>query len=206
MPINWTLNHDELTNDQNDDSGDIGTTVGTGWMYLTPVFREGERALAPDYSPRPAAFTIRQFKGFVDTDGRLKNKPGGTAGMKAWANDPVFNLERLTYRVTADLYAPIGRPLPWEPFLLEAPSTAVTMDLTEFMPVPGALAQGLAQGPRAHTPWFVPVPDTDPQEYQAYDPDGPVGDPFVFEAYVVDLIDGGTAASAGAGSIDGGGA
>lgn len=87
--------------------------------------------------------------------------------------------------------------------VINASETDNIRNLATEAPVPGAPAVGIVRGA---TPWFVPVPDSSPQLYQAYGPEGPIGDPIPLEAVTLDVIDGGNAASAGIGTIDGGGA
>lgn len=148
MPVNFTLHYDDLTNDVDDTYSSIGAVAGIGWIHFEPVFDTGARIPVPTYSPRPAGFSLRPFKGYLDTDGRLRPERGSsTAGIRLWANDPAFNLDRLQYRVTApSLTDPLGRKLDFKPFYFDAPSTDVIRYLTSYMPTPG---QNFGRGPGA---------------------------------------------------------
>jgi hypothetical protein len=107
MPVNFTLKGRGWTNDVDDASGDIGRTSVTGWFMFTPQLNRPVNS--PDDTPDPSNYWLRDFKGFMDSDGQLKNAPGGTVGVRLWANDPLFNLARLPYRIDAELTDPIGR-------------------------------------------------------------------------------------------------
>lgn len=144
MPVTFTLHYDELSHDLADDSDDIGTIPATGPMRFTPVFAAGARVPASEYSPRPTAFVIRHFTGFLDTDGRLKNQQGGTDGVRLWGNDPLFNVDRLQYRVDARLADTDGNPLPWQPVFFDAPETDTVVYLAQQMPAPD---QQFGRGP-----------------------------------------------------------
>lgn len=188
MPINFTLVHNGFTNDEADTAGDVDAIAVTGWLNFVAQLPEGMPALAPTEGESGTSFWVRTFYGYLDTDGVLKNKPGtdgGTSGVRIWANDPAFNLENLPYLVHApkDLRAN-GKIVKFKPFIFNAPAADIEVRFSDIQPVPSATGQGLQRGPRGHTPWFVPVPGTDPQLYQQMDPDGPVGDPIPIEAIV----------------------
>ena len=136
-PLNFTLHYDDRTNDIDDTTGDVDDVAVCGRVRLTPVFDEGARVPAPFYSPRPTGFAMRVFTGWLDSDGRLKNTPGGTAGMRVWANDPDFEIDRLQYLVEAKLVDSLGRPVPFASFYIDAPSTDIVRYLALDMPVPG---------------------------------------------------------------------
>jgi len=138
MPVlNFTLEYDDLVNDVDDTAGDVGTTPGVGPMYFTTLFPRGARIPVADFSPRPSGIGLRTFTGYLDTDGRLKNEAGGTAGLRLWANDPDFNLDRFQYRVSAELTDQLGRPVDFHGFNFDAPSEDVIRYLTDEMPKPG---------------------------------------------------------------------
>jgi hypothetical protein len=152
MPINCTANLSLFTNDLDDISGDIGRVAVVGWLLFVPQFNDGAAALGDD-----AAYVLRGglsdnrsggFKGYIDSDGILKDKPGGTAGVRIWANDPDLNLERLVYEVVPDgLTDLIGRPVTISRFKFEAPSTDTPVDLRTVMRVPQLGSVGIIRGP-----------------------------------------------------------
>ncbi len=147
MPINFTVTWDDLTNDVDDTTSDIGEAPVIGWMYFTTQIADGAVILAAGHTPRPAGFQPRTFSGYLDSDGQLKNKPGGSVGARLWANDPIFGLTRLQYYVTASLSDALGRAINFQPFAFDAPSTDSTVNLTQVMPLPG---QDFSRGPNAY--------------------------------------------------------
>lgn len=141
MPINFTIHYDHFASDINDDSGDIGVVPLVGHVRFVPKMRVGTAAIATGALPRPAGFTVREFSGYLDVDGRLKNKRGGTPGVRLWANDPIFELARLPYTVIFDLRDPIGNQVKVDPISIpSAPSTDVTLNLTDFTAGPNITA------------------------------------------------------------------
>jgi hypothetical protein len=145
LPINFTVTYDDLTNDLDDTTGDIGAVPAIGPVVFVPSLID--RATATANSPRPAGYALRTFSGWLDNDGQLKSEPGGTVGVRMWANDPIFELDRLQYRVEADLTDPLGRPVPWRVFAFDAPTSDLTVNLVHVMPDP---SQEFSRGPRAY--------------------------------------------------------
>lgn len=156
MPLNFTVHYDDRANDIDDVSGDIDSTALIGPVYFIPGFTPGARVPAPEYDPRSTGFAFRAFAGYIDTDGRLKNERGGTPGVRLWANDPVFELERLQYQVRADLTDSRGRRIPFTPFYFNAPDEDKVVDLARHMPRPG---QSFGRGPDA---WQLVGAEFDP--------------------------------------------
>lgn len=144
-PLNFTLVYDDRLTDVDDTTGDRGTTVGTGPVRFETVFLAGSR-IPVGSSTRPAGFGPRVFDGYLDSDGQLKSAPGGSVGLRLWANDPAFALERLQYRVTAELTDLLGRPVPFASFCFDAPTEDVETSLVLLLPEPG---QKFGRGPRA---------------------------------------------------------
>ena len=142
--INFTLNYDAFTSgDDTTDSGidvDIIPLIGT--VTATPQFVDDRPALATGYSPRPAGFTIRAFSGYIDVDGQLKASVGGPVGMRLWANDPVFGLTRLVYRIDFDLTTPLGEPVKVQGGYFEAPSEDDIVNLAVVLESTGSAAAG----------------------------------------------------------------
>jgi hypothetical protein len=159
--LNWTLVHSGLTNDESDSVGDAAEIAVTGWLYFVAQIPEGQPALAPGQSSTGASYWVRTFKGYLDTDGVLKNAPGGTPGIRLWANDPAkLNLEDpgLPYLVFApdDLRAN-GKIIKFDPFVFYAPNADITKKFSELQPVPSATAQGIARGFRGFRSELVKV-------------------------------------------------
>lgn len=147
MPMCFTLHYDDRIVDIDDKSGDVAATPGVGWMYFDSSIQPGHRIPVPSYSPRPAGLGLRQFKGYLDTDGRLKTEPGGSAGIRLWANDPEYNLTRLQYKVTAELTDTLGRPVEFHSFYFDAPRADVESNLVDYMPAPH---QKYGRGPASY--------------------------------------------------------
>ena len=136
MALNFTLHYDDRINDLDDKVGDVAETVVTGPMYFVPSIRPGVRIPVLDGLPRPKGLAVQAFDGFLDTDGRLKNKQGGELGVRLWANDPAWNLPRFQYRVSAELTDLFGRPVPWRDFYFDAPTADIVRNLADELPRP----------------------------------------------------------------------
>jgi hypothetical protein len=135
--LNFTVVYDDLVNNDADVSGDVDAVAVTGPVAFIPAIRTGARIPAPNNLPRPAGLALRTFPAFLDADGQLKTEPGGVVGVRLWANDPDWNLDRLQYLVRANLTDQLGNAVPWAPFAFDAPTEDVTIDLTNEMPQPG---------------------------------------------------------------------
>lgn len=148
---------------------------------------------------------IETVYGRFDTDGNLVNKDGGP--LKLLAQDDGLNIRGLQWRCHISIPQSVIPPAPsgmMRSFWFNASGDGTTLNLNTVVPTVAVPLAGVAT---PFTPYFQPVPDTDPQQYQAYDPLGnPVGDPFVLEAYEINEIDGGDADGSGTDTIDGGGA
>lgn len=146
MPLNFTLRYDHLISDIDDASGDITAIPAQGWMYFEPSVHAGSRIPVPSYTPRPSGVEPRRFKGYLDTDGRLKTGPGGSVDIRLWANDPAWGLIRYAYTVTAALTDLLGRTLAFDSFSFDAPTFDTVLNLVDVMPAPG---QAFGRGPGA---------------------------------------------------------
>lgn len=152
--LNFTLHYDDRVTDMDDTSGDRGTTPGIGPVWFETCFPAGARIPVADYtSSRPAGIGPRVFDAYLDTDGRLKNKRGGTPGVRLWGNDPRFMATRFQYRVRAKLADALGRPVEFQPFYFDAPDHDMVRYLTDLMPRPG---QSFGRGPATYLidGWF----------------------------------------------------
>ena len=146
MPLSFRLFYDDRVNDVTDVSGDIDAVVVSGPMYFEPALAPGVRIPDPEYPSRPTGLAMRTFVGFLDTDGRLKSEAGGELGVSLWANDPAWNLDRLQYRVRAELTDLDGRPVRWHSFSFDAPGDDNDRNLIQYMPLP---SQKFGRGPGA---------------------------------------------------------
>jgi hypothetical protein len=111
--INFTIQHDQLAavDDTSDEGADVDLIPLIGEVTFTPIFDNYRPLLAPDYAPRPTAFTIMPFVGYIGMDGRLRSTRNGSLGVRLIANDPVLQLSSLKYRVSFRLTTPIGEPV-----------------------------------------------------------------------------------------------
>lgn len=137
MPMNCTLTYDDLTNDVDDTSGDANTAACIGPMYFIPQIQDGARIPALTSLARPAGLAVRAFTGYMDTDGQLRSESGGSVGVRVWANDPDWHLDRFTYLVRASFTDPLGRPIPFTQFAFDAPSEDRAVPLALELPRPG---------------------------------------------------------------------
>lgn len=133
--INFTVKFDALASLT--DSADVGADADVvplvGTATFTPVFSDEKGVLAPAYSPRPAIFKIRSFVGVVDTDGQLKASKGGSVGVRLWANDPVLELENLTYKVDFNLSTTLGEKVFIEGGYFSAPAIDQVINLADVL-------------------------------------------------------------------------
>lgn len=129
--INFTVEYDVLaaTQDSDDPGADADLLALIGEVDFTAQFSDLKAIQAPTYSPRPTGFKLLKFTGYLD-GGRLKSQRGGTVGVRLPANDPVFGLDRLVYKVDFRLTTPGGQPVRVESGYLEAPSTDITLNLS----------------------------------------------------------------------------
>ena len=132
---NFTVHYDQFASrTDSDDAGldaDLIPLVGT--VVFTAATLDGRPVMAPTLSPRPAGLKFRPFIGHIDSDGRLKSAPGGTVGVRLWANDPKFNLDRLVYRVTFNLMTEAGERLNVEGGVFDAPTEDVSVNLASVL-------------------------------------------------------------------------
>ncbi len=146
--INFTVQYDLLASDT--DSSDVGVDADIipliGTVLFEPVTADDRAVLAPSYTPRPAGFKLRSFTGFIDVDGRLKAARSGAVGVRLWANDPVLDLDGLTYKVTFNLTTPVGEPVRIDGGYFEAPSTDVTINLADVLQSTGSPGVGITKG------------------------------------------------------------
>lgn len=142
--INFTVEYDLLASltDSADMGADADVVPLTGTITFTPVLSDTRAVLAPGYDPRPAGFKIRPFVGVVDTDGQLKASKGGAVGVRLWANDPVLELDQLTYRVSFDVSTTLGQKVPIEDGFFEALSTDGTLNLADVLTSTGSPSIG----------------------------------------------------------------
>ena len=148
---NFTVQHDQLAASPDSSSSDLDANVDlvplVGTVVFSAQFSDHRSILAPDYSPRPAAFQVLTFYGYLDVDGRLHAYKDGPVGVRLPANDPVFGLERLEYRVDWDLRTPGGQPVIIDHGFFEAPSTDVTIYLSDVLLTTGSGSVPLPAGP-----------------------------------------------------------
>ncbi len=146
--INFTVNYDVLASAT--DSSDVGVDADIvpliGSVLFEPVTTDDRAVLAPSYTPRPAGLKLRSFTGFIDVDGRLKSSRSGAVGVRLWANDPVLQLARLTYKVTFSLTTPMGEAVRVDGGYFEAPSTDQAINLANVLQSVGSPSVGITKG------------------------------------------------------------
>jgi hypothetical protein len=138
--INFTVQYDQFASQSDGTDGGVDSDLIAliGSVTFTPVFADEKPVLAPTYDPRPAGFKLLPIIGYVDSDARLKSRPGGDVGVRLPANDPVFELESLTYKVEFNLRTPLGKPVTVEGGYLVAPDEDVTLNLADVLEPTGA--------------------------------------------------------------------
>lgn len=135
--MNFTVTYENLTNDVDSPGGDTAAVACIGPMYFIPSIQDGGIIPALQHLPRAAGMSVRAFTAYMDIDGRLRAEAGGELGVRLWANDPDWQLERFAYQVRADLTDPLGRPIPFTPFQFDAPKEDRVVPLELEIPRPG---------------------------------------------------------------------
>lgn len=145
---NFTVEYDQLglQTDSGDMGGDADIVALIGTVTFTAQTSDFKPLLAQDYSPRPAGFALQQpFFGLIDTDGQLKSAKNGSVGVRLPANDPIFDLESLFYRVDFQLTTPLGEHVRVDGGYFEAPSTDTTVNLTNVLTSTGSTIVGVTR-------------------------------------------------------------
>lgn len=133
--INFTVQHDQFAASpdnyvETDAGNDLDVIPLVGWVFFSP---ETTDVLIPDYLPRPAGLKIMRYAGYINLDGRLRANKDGPLGVRLPANDPVFDLQRLRYRVDFDLRTPAGQRVPFATGYFDAPDTDSTVWLAKAL-------------------------------------------------------------------------
>lgn len=175
--INFTVQHDQFAaapdNYVETDSGiEFDVIPLIGYVYFTP---QSTDLYAAGYTPRPAGFKMLRYTAYIGLDGRLRSFKDGPLGVRLPANDPVFELSSLQYRVDWDLHTPAGERVPFDAGYFDAPSSDSTV----------WLAQALSGSD-------VPPPDF------------AVLDGGFFDSEFIDVLDGGFSTDNGIDMINGG--
>jgi hypothetical protein len=130
---NFTVEFDALANRQSTGGLDSAVQALVGTVTFTPVMADDKPIMAPLYDPRAAGFKFLPTSGYIDSDGRLRDERSGSIGVRLWANDPVFNLDKLVYRVSFSLSTAVGLDVPVEGGFFEAPAEDETVNLSEVL-------------------------------------------------------------------------
>lgn len=131
--LNFTVEYDLFASHDDSDDGGVDADVVplVGAVTFSPVL-SGGAVLAPTYAT-PSGFKLLPFTGYLDSDGRLKSGPGGTTGVRLWANDPVFDLDVLAYQVEFNVRTVYGQPVVVEGGVFNAPETDSVVSLAEVL-------------------------------------------------------------------------
>ena len=133
--INFTVEYDQLAtqSDSSDAGVDSDLVALIGSVTFTPILTDERPVMAPDYSPRPTGIKLLPIIGYVDSDARLKSRPGGDVGVRLPANDPLLELDSLTYRVDFNLRTPLGKPVPVNGGFIAAPVNDQVVNLADVI-------------------------------------------------------------------------
>lgn len=117
-----------------DDAGvDADQIALVGTVTFTPVTTSDRPILASTYDP-PAGFILRPITGYIDSDGILRASRSGPEGVRLWANDPVFGLTTLSYKVKFDMMTtPLGEVVKVDGGYFTAPEDDRVLNLTEVL-------------------------------------------------------------------------
>jgi hypothetical protein len=133
--VQFTVHHDQFgaVPDTSDVDANAELVALIGTVVFSAQFSDSRSIMAREYSPRPAAFKITNFYGYMDSDARLHANKDGALGVRLPANDPVFGLANLEYRVDWDLRTPGGQPVPIDHGYFTAPTTDLTLWLADVL-------------------------------------------------------------------------
>lgn len=145
--INFTVEYDLLAavTDTDGSGSDADIVPLTGPVTFSPVFRDNRAALASEYSPRAAGLKLLPISGYLDSDGRLKDRPAGTVGVRLPADDPVLGLSELVYQVSWDVHTTEGQPVKVDTGYFTAPSTDSTVNLADVLESSASAAFGASR-------------------------------------------------------------
>jgi hypothetical protein len=114
----------------------------TGSVIFTPVTSDDKPIQVPGAS---SGLKLRQFVGYIDSDGELKDAPAGDSGIRLWANDVSLGLESLVYRVEFHVRTILGEQVQVDGGFLTAPSTDTTVNLANVLESTGSSIVGITR-------------------------------------------------------------
>jgi len=128
-------------------------------------------------------YRVKPVPAYINDDGQIEREyeSGGHGPVFLLANNPDLNVTNVQWTIAIKIGKTVLRA-----WTFNAGNDGETLNLATVAPVANVPAKDIERGPRGYTPWFVAVPDTTPQKYQAMSPEGPVGEPDV-----LDVFDGG---------------
>jgi hypothetical protein len=105
----------------------------TGPVRVEPQPRDRKPIQTPAGGLRP-----RSFQGYLDSDGVLKDRAGGTPGMRVWLNDPAWEIAEYWYAVKFDVATGMGETVAIDGGFFEAPTTDIVIPLQQVLASTGS--------------------------------------------------------------------
>lgn len=127
-------------------------------------------------------YRVQPVKAYINEAGQIEREyeSGGVGPVLLLANNPDLNVSNVQWTITVKVGKTFLRA-----WTFNALDDGETLNLASVAPLANIPAKDIARGPRGITPWFVPVPDTDPQLFQAMSPDGAVGEPIQLDTVLM---------------------
>lgn len=130
MAIEFTVDHDHTS------IGDEGEEQLIGDISFTVQTRPGDFQLRIQSGPSPRAINLPRRTAYLGPDGHLYKDSTSGEPFRLPANDPIYNLEHITYRADFTLTTLLGDPVVVRHCYFPAPSTDTTLYLTKVMTDP----------------------------------------------------------------------
>lgn len=130
MAIQFTVDHDHTA------ITDDGEQQLIGDVHFTVQTRPGDFQVRNNGGGSPRTITLPARKAYLGVDGHLYKDSSSGEPFRLVANDPVFGLDHITYRVDFELTDIFGAPIPVRHTFFPAPSTDTTVFLTKVMQDP----------------------------------------------------------------------
>lgn len=130
MAIEFTVEHDHTS------IGDDGEEQLIGDISFTVQTRPGDFQLRIQSGSTPRTINLPRRTAYLGPDGHLYKDSTSGEPFRLPANDPIYNLEHITYRADFTLTTLIGEPVTVRHCYFPAPSTDTTLYLTKVMTDP----------------------------------------------------------------------
>lgn len=126
MTVKFTVDHDHTY------EGEDGEEQLVGWIHFEVTAKAGDFRSGVSGS-NPKTIKLPRRSAWLAADGHLYKDATSGLPFRLVANDPEFNLDHLTYKVTFELTTLLGDPVSIQHTFFPAPSTDTTVYVTRFI-------------------------------------------------------------------------